>query len=247
MIREIAEHRSIRRYKSDPVPEEVLERVLLSGVRASNTGNMQVYSLIVTTDAALRAQLAPLHFNQPASQAPVLITCCADIRRFSLWCRQRGASPRYDNFLWFVNAVIDSTLCSQNLALAAEHEGLGICYLGTTVYNAPKIGEVLGLPEGVLPVTTLSLGYPDGTAPLTDRLPLEGVVHRERYQDYTPEQIDRIWASRENSEETARLLEENQLPNLARIFTERRYTEKDNLAISRDYFEALRKQGFFNQ
>ena len=73
--------------------------------------------------------------------------------------------------------------------LQAENEGLGICYLGTTTYNAQEIAEVLGLPEGVIPVTTLTMGYPDKMPPLTDRLPLEGVVHRERYHDYTPEPV----------------------------------------------------------
>ena len=145
--------------------------------------------------------------------------------------------------------MIDSILASQNIVLAAEHEGLGICYLGTTTYNAPEIAKVLHLPQGVIPVTTITLGYPDPEKmpPLTDRLPLEGVVHRERYHDYTPEQIDQIWAEREASEETAGLLAANELPNLARIFTERRYTGKDNLFMSRKYFETLKQQGFFNQ
>ena len=248
MIPEINLHRTVRRYKSDPIPEEVLTRVLEAGTRASNTGNMQLYSLVVTTDPAVREELSPLHFNQPmVMQAPVVITFCADVHRFSLWCRQRGAEPRYDNFVWFINAVIDSMLASENVALAAESEGLGICYLGTTTSNALERAEVLHLPRGVLPVTTVTMGYPETLPPLTDRLPLEGVVHRERYKDYTPEAIDRIWAEREASEETRDLLEVNQLPNLARIFTERRYTGEDNVLFSRKYFEALKKQGFFNQ
>lgn len=250
MIPEIFSHRSIRHYLSKPIPEEVLQRVLEAGIRASNTGNMQLYSLIVTTSPEIRAELAPCHFNQPmVTQAPALITFCADIHRFSQWCRQRQAEPQYDNFLWFVNGVIDTILASQNIVLAAEHEGLGICYLGTTPYNAQEIAKILQLPQGVIPVTTISLGYPDPEKmpSLTDRLPLEGVVHRERYHDYTPEQIDQIWAEREASEETAELLAANELPNLARIFTERRYTGKDNLFMSRKYFEMLKQQGFFNQ
>ena len=119
--------------------------------------------------------------------------------------------------------------------------------LGTTIYNADRIAEVLRLPEGVLPVTTVTLGWPEEMPPLTDRLPLEGVVHRERYEDYTPETIDRIWAEREASPETAELLRANGLPNLARIFTERRYTAEDNRLFSRKYFDMLKKQGFFNQ
>lgn len=106
---------------------------------------------------------------------------------------------------------------------------------------------MLALPEGVIPVTTVTMGYPDKLPPPTDRLPLEGVIHRERYHDYTPEAIDAIWADKEASEETAGLLQANDLPNLARIFTERRYKGEDNRLFSRKYFEMLKKQGFFNQ
>ena len=248
MIKTIFEHRSVRSYKPDPVDEALLQRILEAGTRASNTGNMQIYSIIVTTDPQIREQLSPCHFGQPmVTQAPIVLTFCVDVRRFSLWCRQRGADPQYDNFVWFVNSMIDTILASQNVCLEAESEGLGICYLGTTTYNADRIAEVLALPEGVIPVTTVTMGYPDKLPPPTDRLPLEGVIHRERYHDYTPEAIDAIWADKEASEETAGLLQANDLPNLARIFTERRYKGEDNRLFSRKYFEMLKKQGFFNQ
>ena len=241
-------HRSIRKYKPDPVPSDVLTRILEAGVRASNTGNMQVYSMVVTTDKAILEQLAPCHFNQPMTrQAPVQITFCADIHRFSMWCEQRGAKPEYDNFLWYVNATIDAMLAAQNVILEAEAHGLGICVLGTTTYTADKIIDILKLPKGVIPVTALVMGYPDDNPPLTDRLPLEAVVHYDTYQEYTPEKIDELWAEREVSEETKKLLEVNELPNLARIFTEKRYPGKDNIPFSKAYFETLKKQGFFNQ
>ena len=160
--------------------EVLLQRILEAGTRASNTGNMQIYSIIVTTDPQIREQLSPCHFGQPmVTQAPIVLTFCVDVRRFSLWCRQRGADPQYDNFVWFVNGAIDAILASQNVCLEAESEGLGICYLGTTTYNADRIAEVLALPEGVIPVTTVTMGYPDKLPPPTDRLPLEGVIHRE--------------------------------------------------------------------
>lgn len=248
MIQEISEHRSIRRYRSTPVPEEVLHRILEAGTRASNTGNMQIYSIVVTTNPTVKQELSPCHFHQPmVVQAPVVMTFCADIHRFSAWCRQRGAEPEYDNFAWFMNGVIDTVLVSQNVALAAENEGLGICYLGTTTFNAQEIIKTLHLPKGVIPVTTLTIGYPDETPPLTDRLPLEAVIHRERYQDYSPDLINLLWAEKEASEETRELIRVNELPNLARIFTERRYKGEDNVLFSRKYFEALQEQGFFNQ
>lgn len=248
MIKEIFEHRSIRKYKPDAIDTAVMRRILDAGVRASNTGNMQVYSIVVTTDPEIKERLAPCHFNQPmVRQAPALLTFCADVRQFSKWCCLNGAEPAYDNFIWFINGTIDAVLASQNIALAAESEGLGICYLGTTTYTAPKIAEVLGLPESVIPVTAVVMGYPDGVPPLTGRLPLEAVVHYDRYHDHTDLEIREIWAEREASEETAALIEQNRLPNLAQIFTLNRYKKEDNLNFSRAYFEAVKKQGFFNQ
>ncbi len=247
MIKEIAEHRSIRKFRPEPIPQQTLDDILESATRASTCGNMQMYSLVVTCDAERRKALAPCHFNQPmVTEAPCIITVCADVARFSQWCRQRSAEPSYDNFLWFINGVIDAMLAAENLALAAEAHSLGICILGTTLYTAERIIEVLELPVGVIPVTTIAVGYAAEQPELTDRLPLEAVVHYEKYHPYTPEQIDALWAEKESSELTRRLIEENGLENLAQIFTQNRYRREDNIAISKSYFELLKRQGFFN-
>jgi hypothetical protein len=157
----------------------------------------------------------------------------------------RGANPEYDNFLWFLNAMTDALLASENLALEAEAHGLGICYLGTTLYTAPKISEILQIPDGVIPVMTVVAGYPaDGEVPLTDRLPVGAVVHRDVYHDPSDAEIEGFWAEKEASKETAGLLEANGLPNLARIFTERRYKGEDNRAFSKVYFDELVNKGF---
>ncbi len=248
MIKEIKEHRSIRKFSDKRVSDEVLEVVLEAAVRASTCGNMQCYSLVVSRDAEQLKKLSPLHFGQvERMNAQCVVTICADLNRFSQWCEQRGAEPRYDNFIWFINGAIDALMAAQNLTLQAEAEGLGICVLGTTLYTAEAIVELLELPAGVIPVTTVAMGYPAEQPLLTDRLPLEAVVHYERYTPYTPECIDKAWGEREASAETAALLKENDLPNLAKIFTERRYTAADNVTFSKSYFELLRKQGFFNQ
>jgi nitroreductase len=240
----IFKHKSIRQF-SDRLPDKnLINKLLEAAVRASNTGNMQVYSIVVTTDEELRKKLAECHFNQPASKAPLHVTFCVDINRFSKWCRLRDAEPGYDNFLWFVSGATDALLASQNFSLEAEHNGLGICYLGTCLYNARKIGEILNLPKGVIPVASVVAGYPDVNPQLTDRLPLEAVVHYETYHDYTADDINRLWAERENSDETKQLLEINQLPNLAQIFTQKRYTQKDNIAISENLISLLKEHGF---
>jgi FMN reductase (NADPH) len=238
-------HRSIRKYKPDPIPEGILARILEAGSRASTTGNMQVYSMIVTTTPEIKEKLWQVHFRQDmVKQAPVVITFCADFNRFNKWCRLRKAEPGYDNYLSFFTAAIDALLASQNVALEAENNGLGICYLGTTTYNAPEISEILNLPAGVVPVTTLVTGYPDENPPLTDRLPMEAIVHQEVYQDFTPEKIDRIYSERENSAFTKDLLEINQKETLAQIFTDKRYTKKDNEFFSGKFLEFIKRQGF---
>ncbi len=248
MIDTIFQHRSIRKYKSDPIPDEILDRVMEAGSRASTTGNMQVYSMVVTSDKDIRRQLWESHFKQDmVLLAPVHITFCADFNRFNKWCRQRKAEPGYDNYLSFFTASIDALLASQNVALEAEANGLGICYLGTATYMADRIIEILELPEGVVPVAAMVLGYPDENPPLTDRLPMRAVVHKEKYRDYSPQEIDSVYKEREASELTAALLEENQKETLSQVFTDNRYKKQDNVHFSKQFLEVIKKQGFFNQ
>lgn len=247
MLDSIFNHRSIRSYRSEPVSGTVLQELLKAATRASTTGNMQVYSIIVTTDPLLKERLWEVHFKQDmVKQAPLVLTFCADFNRFNIWCRLRKANPGYDNFLSYMTAATDALLAAQNFALAAEENGLGICYLGTTIYNAEKIIEILDLPHGVVPVTTLVAGHPADLPGLTDRLPVEAVVHFEKYRDYTAQDIDRLYAEKESLDLTKKLLEENSLETLAQIFTEKRYTKKDNQFFSQKYLEVIERQGFMN-
>ncbi len=243
----IFQHRSIRKYKTTSIPKEILDKILLAGTRASTTGNMQVYSIIVTKDDAIKKQLWEAHLKQDmVLDAPIVLTFCADFNRFNLWCLQRKAVPCYDNFLSFFTAAIDALLAAQNVALEAEYHGLGICYLGTTTYLAQQIIEILDLPKGVVPVTTITMGYPDEDVPLTDRLPLEGVVHYEKYHPYTKENLNRIYAEKESLPSTKELLEINHKETLAQIFTDNRYPRKDNITFSQSLLKVLREQGFMN-
>jgi nitroreductase len=245
MLDVIRNHKSIRKYKNAEIKEKMLTAILNAGVRASNTGNMQAYSIIVSKDKTVKEKLWETHFKQNmVVQAPVILTFCADFNRFSQWCKLRKATPGYDNFLSFITASTDVLLASQNVALAAEAEGLGICYLGTTTYNADKIIEILKLPRLVVPVTTLVVGHPDENPGLTERLPLEAVIHKETYHEYSSQDIDRFYDEKENSTFTKELLQINQKETLAQIFTDKRYTKQDNITFSKKYLEAIRSQGF---
>ena len=248
MIESVFNHRSIRQYKNQKIDDKSLDLILRAASRASTTGNMQVYSVIATQDTQIKEQLWEAHFKQDmVKQAPVVLTFVADFNRFNKWCEQRNAVPGYDNFLSFYTASIDALLAAQNAALQAEDLGLGICYLGTTTYMAKRIIEILNLPKGVVPVTTVVLGYPAEAPSLTDRLPLEAIVHYDTYKDYSESDIDRLFLEKESLPSTKDLLEENKKETLAQIFTDNRYTKKDNITFSNMLLEVLKEQGFMNQ
>jgi nitroreductase len=240
--------RTIREYTAEPVGEELLSELLTMACRTSTTGNMQVYSIVITRDEAMKKELAPHHFNQKmVTGAPVVLTFCADFNRFSRWCRLSKADPGYDNFLSFMTAAIDALLVAQTFCIAAESRGLGICYLGTTTYMAGGIIETLGLPAGVIPVTTVTVGWPAEMPEQVDRLPLEALLHQERYQDYSDETIGNLYAGKEARADSLQFVRENNKETLAQVFTDVRYTRKDNVDFSRLLLDVLKKQGFMNQ
>jgi nitroreductase len=239
--------RTVRKYDERAIDSALLERILTAGTRASTTGNMQVYSIIVTRDPEMKRQMAPAHFNQPmVTEAPVVLTFCADFNRFNLWCRQREAEPGYDNFLSFMTAATDALLVAQTVCNAAEEEGLGICYLGTVTYNADRIIEILQLPRGVVPVAAVTLGWPALVPDQPDRLPLDAVVHHETYRDYTADLIDDLYREKEARGDNLQFIAENGKKTLAQVFTDVRYKKADNEFFSAKYLEVIRRQGFFH-
>ena len=153
----VKNRRSIRKYAGKPVDEELLRRLLEVSERTQTMGNMQLYSVVVTRSEEMKKRLAPAHFNQPmVTQAPVILTICADFNRTVKWAEQRKAQPGYDNFLSFLNAATDALLFTQTFCNLAEAEGLGICYLGTTLYMPSQIIDILQLPRLVMPVAPMA-------------------------------------------------------------------------------------------
>lgn len=244
-MKNLLTRRSIRKYSDQAVSDELLNRLMNEAARTQTMGNLQLYSVVVTRSAEMKAKLAPAHFNQPmVTEAPVVLTICADFNRTSSWARCRKAEPGYDNFLSFMNAAIDALLYTQTLCNLMDEEGLGYCYLGTTVYQPQQIIDLLHLPQLVMPVATLTVGWPAEQPSLSDRLPLESFVHQERYNDYLADDIDRYYGYKESLPENREFVAINHKETLAQVFTDIRYTRKDNEALSEGLIEALRRQGF---
>ena len=244
-MKHILTRRTIRKYADRAVSDELLNRLLSEAARTQTMGNLQLYSVVVTRDAAMKERLSPAHFDQPmVREAPVVLTICADFNRTSQWALNRQATPGYDNFLSFINAATDALLFTQTLCNLMDEEGLGYCYLGTTVYMPQMIIDTLQLPRLVMPVATLTVGWPAEEPPLSDRLPLDSFVHSETYRDYTPQDIDTYYYNKEHLPENIHFCEINQKETLAQIFTDIRYTRKDNEAMSEGLLQALKHQGF---
>ncbi|MDR0794902.1 MAG: nitroreductase family protein [Tannerella sp.] len=246
MLETMKNRRSIRKYTGEDIPEGLMNELFEIASRASNTGNMQLYSVVVSRDRESKERQAPFHFNQSmVTEAPVLLTFCADANRFVKWADLRKAKAGFDNLQTFIAATIDAMLFAEAFCEAAEAKGLGICYLGTTAYNADQIIEALSLPYLVVPVVSVTVGYPElPLPPQPDRLPLEAIVHNETYHDFTPESIDRIYQFREALEVNRQYIAENHKETLAQVFTDVRYTKANNEYFSDVFLKVLQKQGF---
>ena len=244
-MKSILNRTSIRKYSSREVSDELLNRLLEEAERTPTMGNLQLYSVVITRSEEGKKALAPAHFNQPmVTGAPVVLTICADYRRTTLWAENRKAHPGYDNILSFMNAATDALLFTQTFCNLAEEEGLGTCFLGTTVYMPKMIIDTLKLPKLVMPVATITLGWPDEQPALSERLPLRSIIHQEAYEDYTPEKIDDFYAEKENLEVNKEFVRINNVETLAQVFTDIRYTKKDCETMSKGLLDALKNQGF---
>ena len=248
-------HKSIREYEDKDVSQELLEQILDAGIRASSSGNMQSYSIIVTKDKELKKKLYTAHMDQSmVIDAPILLTFCADFNRMRKWLTLNDAPVHFDNFMSFMIGAIDATLVAQNCALAAENAGLGLCYMGSTLANCNQIGEILNLPPNVVPIVGYSLGYPKENPSLRDRLPRHGLVHYEQYNDYSNEEILEIYKDRDEKgwkrymdiPKLKEMTEQLGLKNLAQIYTIAKYTQESHHQFSKTVLDYLEKQNYMN-
>lgn len=241
----VKNHRSIRCYSDKKIEDGMLEQLIAEAGRTQTMGNLQLYSVVISRDATMRKRLTELHLGQPmVENCAAVVTICADFHRTTAWAEARRANPGYDNILSFMNAATDALLFTQTLSMLCEEKGLGVCFLGTTIYSPGKIAELLKLPELVFPVATLTIGYPAENPAQSDRLPADAIIHNETYKDYTNEDIDKLYGYKENLPENKEFVKINNKETLAQVFTDLRYTRKDNESMSETFVEALKQQGW---
>lgn len=236
---------SIRAYEKKKIPHELIESIIENSMNAPTCGNMQLYSVIVTQNEEMKKKLAELHYNQPAATGcDVILTICADFNLFTRWCNLSNADPGYDNFHSFIMAMTDAIILAQQIVTIAEREGLGTCYLGTVNYNAKEISDLLELPDKVVPVAAISLGYPNEVPSKSDRLPIKAILHNEKYRKDSDLTIKEFFSYKENLPENINFVKINNKETLAQIFTDIRYPKTTNELISDSYKILIKNKGF---
>ncbi len=179
-IKLLKAHRSIRRYTDRPVDPELFNELLRAGQSAATSSFIQATTVIRVSDADIREQFVELSGSQKyIAQAAEFLVFCADLKR-----NQVRSGQAEEDFSWaeqLITATVDVALFAQNLVVAAESAGLGICYIGGIRNNPARVSELLSLPKLVYPVFGLCLGYPDQNPGKKPRLPLEPICHQDKY------------------------------------------------------------------
>ncbi len=180
----ILSHRTQRRYKPDPIPDDVLQIVLGAALSAPSKSDLQQVAIILVKDRAKQATIGGWIPDMPwIATAPLFAVFCGDHRRMRRVAEMRGRPFPNDTLDMFMNAAVDAGLVLQNFITAAEALGLGCCPISVVRNHVEKLAELLQLPAGVLPVAGLCVGYPIQRGWISMRLPPAVTVHTDRYDD----------------------------------------------------------------
>jgi nitroreductase len=238
-------HRSIRRFKPDPIPEEVIETILQAGTRAATAGGIQPYAFIVIDDPELLKKISYI-------KGPLAIVAVVDQYRVKRYYESNAAPFYNDQAINLFISAWDATIALQNIVIAAESLGLGTVYIGMIL--SMDLQELLGVPEHVVPAGLVTMGYPDESPELRPRLPLDAVVHRNGYQIPSDQEIaswyregDEAFLDRfhnQLSEEERAKLTNKGVTNRAQGWTIGHYTEKFIRQESDGVLRNIQRAGF---
>lgn len=188
-IEQIYQHGSVRSYRDEPVPTEMVEAIIRAAQRSATSNNFQVYSVVASTEQAQRAALSEIAGGQEhIKQAPVFLTWVADLSRLDRICQRRGYEQRAEFMEPFLVSVVDVAIAMQTATLAAESLGLGSCYIGAIRNDPSKVIELLNLPKLTFPISGMTVGWPQQPPMQRPRLPLDAVLHWGRYDTTGEEQ-----------------------------------------------------------
>ena len=167
----ISSRRSIRNFSQQQVEKSTIDQILSDANKAPSAGNLQARDFIVIRDETRKKEIAEAALGQSfISEAPVVVVVCANKERSKSKYGRRGAN---------LYSILDAALATQNLMLSCTNEGRGSCYVGA--FNEGKVRKILGIPKTAMPVGIIPIGYPAEKPKPTDRMPIEQIVHQEKW------------------------------------------------------------------
>lgn len=189
IIELLQSHRSIRKFTDEKMSEDLFHQLIRSGQGAATSNHIQACTVIHVKDQGNRDKIAELAGNQQyISTCSHFVVFCADLKRPLAAADRAGAEVIDGMTEQFIVATVDAALMAQNVAIAAESEGLGICYIGGIRNNPAEISDILKLPDQVYPVFGMCIGYPDQEPEVKPRLPLETILKTDAYDDSADEE-----------------------------------------------------------
>ena len=187
-------HRTVRRYKPEPMPEEHLDVLLHAAQRAPTDATAQMYSFIRLVNPQVRERVAALTLNAHVTTAAEAFVVCMDVHRLRLLLERGGHAFGEWPAVAVHFGIGDAVLAGQNMLLAAEMLGYQGCWIGGVLTNLPELTEALALPEGVLPYAALTVGLPDETPAQRPRIPRTLVLHEDAYREPIDAELDEALA-----------------------------------------------------
>lgn len=177
-------HRSIRKFTDQKIDEDTFLELIRAGQSAATSSHVQAATLINVKDEGNRSRIAELAGGQAyIATCSHFLVFCADMKRIFDACNRAGTEVKEGMTEQFIIATVDAALMAQNVAVAAESVGLGICYIGGIRNNPAEISSILKLPKHVYPVFGFCMGYADQAPELKPRLPVDTILKQDYYDD----------------------------------------------------------------
>jgi nitroreductase len=184
------EHRSVRHFLPRPLDPGLLESLIQCGQAAASSSFIQAYSVIRVTRPEVRSVIAEAAGGQRwIEEAPEFLVFCADLHRINHACETAGSGQLEGYAEHGLAAVVDVSLMAQNVLLAAESQGLAGVFIGGIRNDPQAVVDQLSLPELVLPVFGMCLGWPNESHEVKPRMPVGFVLHQDKYQEVAPERV----------------------------------------------------------
>ncbi len=208
----LSSHTSIRTYKNEKLSKEEVFELIAVAQHAASSHFVQAYSVIWVTDEQIKKKLGDYSKNpQQMETAGAVFVCCVDFERLRIAGQLNDTLIVTDSAENVMVGTIDVALFAQNLVIAAESKGYGICYIGGVRNNPSEISDLLNLPLNVFPVFAMTMGVPNEQNGVKPRLPVEAILHEnsydsEKYNTLLPaydNTLEQYYASRSSNQKAA--------------------------------------------